>query len=189
MGCRRHLAFGRPSFGYGSAMTPVTDDRLLSVYLHDHLAGAAGGVELVRRAAKEQRDTPVGPGLALLAKDVEQDQESLRSMLSDLGLPDHHVHEAFTWLAEKAMRLKPNGQLVGRSPLTSLIELETIRIALEGKRAGWVSLRLLAEHDARLDKNRLDELIARGVDQADRAEELRRTVASTVFLTVEPSQA
>jgi hypothetical protein len=166
----------------------TTDDRLLSVYLHDHLAGSAGGVELIRRAAKEQRDTPVGPGLALLAKDVEQDQRSLREVLNELGMADHHVHEAFTWLAEKVARLKPNGQVIGRSPLTSLVELETIRIALEGKRAGWVSLRLLADHDSRLDADRLDALIARGIDQADRAEELRRVVAATVFRTTEDQQ-
>jgi hypothetical protein len=162
-----------------------TNDRLLSIYLHDHLAGAAGGVELVRRAAKEQADSPVGPGLARLAEDVEQDREALRKLLTDLGMSDHAVHETFTWLAEKASRLKPNGQLIGRSPLTSLIELETIRIALEGKRAGWVSLRLLADHDARLDAELLDRLIVRGVDQADRAEQLRRTVATAVFRTTE----
>jgi hypothetical protein len=166
-----------------------TDDRLLSVYLHDHLAGAAGGVELVRRAAKEQAGTPVGPGLARLVEDVEQDQASLRGVLSDLGMADHAVHETFTWLAEKASRLKPNGQLIGRSPLTSLIELETIRIALEGKRAGWVSLRILADQDTRLDRELLDRLIARGIDQADRAEELRRTVAATVFRTTEKQEA
>jgi hypothetical protein len=160
----------------------TTNDRLLSVYLHDHLAGAAGGVELVRRAAKEQSDAPEGPGLHRLVQDVEEDQSSLRQILADLGMPDHHVHEAFTWLLEKAGRLKPNGQLTGRSPLSSLIELETIRIALEGKLSGWVSLRLLAEHDARLDVERLDVLITRGKDQCDRAEDLRRAVAARVFL-------
>jgi hypothetical protein len=165
-----------------------TDDRLLSVYLHDHLAGAAGGVELLRRAAKEQRDTPVGPGLALLVVDVEEDQQALRDLLAQLGMADHHLHEAVTWLAEKASRLKPNGQLIGRSPLTSLVELETIRIALEGKRAGWASLRILAEQDSRLDASGLDRLIARAVDQADRAEALRRTVAATVFRTTDSQE-
>jgi hypothetical protein len=166
-----------------------TNDRLLSIYLHDHLAGAAGGVELVRRAAKEQADSPVGPGLARLAEDVEQDREALRKLLTDLGMSDHAVHETFTWLAEKASRLKPNGQLIGRSPLTSLVELETIRIALEGKRAGWVTLRILADQDSRLDPVRLDLLIARAIDQADRAEQLRRTVAATVFRTTEKQEA
>jgi hypothetical protein len=163
-------------------MPETTNDRLLGIYLHDHLAGAAGGVDLVKRAAKEQEGEPEGPGLARLVQDVEQDQSSLRQILSDLGMADHHAHEAFAWLLEKAGRLKPNGQLVGRSPLSSLVELETIRIALEGKLSGWVSLRLLADHDDRLDVGKLDELIVRGKDQCDRAEAMRRAVASRVFL-------
>jgi hypothetical protein len=166
-----------------------TDDRLLSVYLHDHLAGAAGGVELVKRAAKEQQGTPAGVTLAQLAVEVEQDRETLRAILSDLGMSDHHVHESLTWLAEKASRLKPNGQLIGRSPLTSLIEIETLRIALQGKLSGWISLRLLADHDPRLDAEQLDALIARGIDQNDRTEDLRRSVAATVFRTTEPQEA
>ena len=162
---------------------PSTDDHLLGVYLHDHLAGAAGGLELVRHAADEQRDTPAGPVLARLAVDVEQDRDSLREILTDLGMADRHPHETLTWLGEKALRLKPNGQLLGRSPLTSLIELETLRVALEGKRAGWVSLRLLADNDSRLDAAQLDTLIARGIEQADTVEELRRVVAADVLRT------
>jgi hypothetical protein len=166
-----------------------TDDRLLSVYLHDHLAGAAGGVELAHRVAKAHADSPIGPALDRLAREIEQDRDSLRQILSDLRMPDHHVHEGLTWLAEKAARLKPNGQLIGRSPLSSLVEIETMRIALEGKRAGWVSLRILADHDSRLNTDRLDALIARAIDQADRAEQLRQTVAATVFRTTENQEA
>lgn len=158
------------------------DDHLLSVYLHDHLAGAAGGVELAHHAAKEQADTPVGPALAALAHEIERDRDSLRAILGDLGMSEFALHEAATWLVEKVARLKPNGQLVGRSPLTSLIELETLRIALVGKLAGWTSLRLLADQDPRLDADHLDRLIVRGNEQADIAEELRKTVASKVFL-------
>jgi hypothetical protein len=161
----------------------TTDDNLLRVYLHDHLAGSAGGVDLARRIARVHEGTPYEAPLKRLASDVEEDRESLKQILDKLDLPDHHVHEAFAWVAAKAARLKPNGQIVGRSPLSSLEELETFRIALEGKRAGWVTLRLVADHDDRLDKDQLDTLIARGVDQADRAEDLRQQIAPRVFRT------
>lgn len=161
----------------------TTDDHLLGIYLHDHLAGSAGGVDLVRHIAKAHAGTPYEPQLKRLAADVEEDRSSLKQILDKLGLPDHHVHEAFAWVAARAARLKPNGQLVGRSPLSSLEELETFRIALEGKRAGWVTLRLLSENDDRLDKDQLDVLIARGIDQADRVEELRQQIAPHVFRT------
>jgi hypothetical protein len=165
-----------------TASGTTLDDHLLGVYLHDHLAGAAGGVELVRHAAKEQADTPAGPVLAALAHEIERDRDSLRTILDDLGMTDFAVHEAATWLGEKVARLKPNGQLVGRSPLTSLIEIETLRIALVGKLAGWTTLRTLADDDPRLDADHLDRLIVRGIEQADIAEELRKSMASKVFL-------
>src|SRR3954452_17062936 len=151
-----------------------TDDRLLRIYLHDHLAGAAGGVDLSRRIAENHNDTPWAAQLARLAASGEQDHEALRQILSSLELPDHHVHEAFAWMVEKVSRRKPNGQLPGRSPLSSLEELEVWRIALEGKRAGFTTLRLLAEHDERLDKQLLDDLIQRGQEEADEVEEIRQ---------------
>jgi hypothetical protein len=167
----------------------TTDDRLLRIYLHDHLAGAAGGVDLARRIADNHQDTPYAAALGRLADEVEQDRDGLQQVLKSLDMPDHHVHEAFAWMAEKVARLKPNGQLVGRSPLSSLVELETFRIALEGKRAGFTTLRLLADHDSRLDKALLDTLVARGQDEADRVEEIRRQVAATVFRTDTPQEA
>ena len=44
---------------------------------------------------------------------------------------------------------------------------------MEGKAAGWRTLRTLAETDTRLDADRLDELISRARRQADLLEELR----------------
>jgi hypothetical protein len=160
-----------------------TDDHLLRVYLHDHLASSAGGVDLARRVAKNHQDTPWAAQLQRLAESVERDKEGLEQVLSSLGMSDHHVHEAFVWAAEKVSRLKPNGQLTGRSPLSSLVELEAWRVALEGKRAGFTTLRLLAEHDDRLDKEMLDELVSRGQEEADEVEEIRKQIAPTVFRT------
>ena len=159
----------------------TTDDHLLSVYLHDHLAGAAGGVSLAKHVAKAQRDEPAGPELAGLAREIEQDQVTLRSILRELGISDHAVHEKASVLAEKAAHHKPNGQLVGRSPLDSLVELEAMGMAIEGKRAGWVTLRILAESDSRLDVERLDRLVVRAISQAQLVESLRRAAAQSVL--------
>ena len=159
----------------------AVDDHLLSVYLHDHLAGASGGVELARRAAKEHADTEFGPALASLAHEIDRDRDSLRTILDDLGMSDHTALEATSWLVEKVGRLKPNGQLVGRSPLTALVELETLRLGIVGKLAGWTSLRTLANVDPRLDADHLDRLIVRAEAQAAQAEELRKSAVSKAF--------
>jgi hypothetical protein len=38
----------------------VLDEKFLSIYLNDHLAGSAAGVELARRALSNNRGTPFG---------------------------------------------------------------------------------------------------------------------------------
>lgn len=85
------------------------------------------------------------------------------------------------WIAEKAGRLKFNGRLLARSPLSDLEELEMLRLSVEGKAAGWRTLRTLAGMDTRLDPGRLDELIARAGQQADLLEGLRIAAANQVI--------
>lgn len=78
-------------------------------------------------------------------------------------------------------RLKLNGRLRGRSPLSGLLELELLRLGVEGKAAAWKTLRTLAERDDRLDAERLDELVARAGRQAEALERLRGRAAVEVF--------
>jgi hypothetical protein len=56
-----------------------------------------------------------------------------------------------------------------------------LRLGVEGKAAGWRTLRVLAETDKRLDPGRLDELISRARRQADLLEELRARAAGQVI--------
>jgi hypothetical protein len=53
---------------------------------------------------------------------------------------------------------------------------------VHGKRAGWVSLRVVAEGDDRLSVDELDELIARADRQSAEVEQLRRDVAAEVLV-------
>lgn len=78
-------------------------------------------------------------------------------------------------------RLKLNGYLLTRSPLSSLEELELLRLGVEGKAAGWRTLRTLADRDTRLDSARLDELISAARRQADLLEDLRVSAADQVI--------
>jgi hypothetical protein len=73
-----------------------------------------------------------------------------------------------------AGRLKFNGRLLARSPLSDLEELELLLLGVEGKAAGWRTLRTLADTDTRLDAGRLDELISRAACP-DRWDALSRT--------------
>jgi hypothetical protein len=68
-----------------------------------------------------------------------------------------------------------------RSPLSALGETELLRLGVEGKAAGWRSLRSLAERDNRLDADRLDDLLDRAKRQSARLETLRVAVAERVL--------
>jgi len=86
------------------------------------------------------------------------------------------------WLTEKAGRLKPNGRLLRRSPLSSLIELESLRIGIEGKAAAWRALRTVTDREPGLDAALLDRLVARAREQADTVEDLRLQAAADAFI-------
>ena len=101
--------------------------------------------------------------------------------MAALGIPVRAYKVYVAWIGEKAARLKLNGYLLTRSPLSSLEELEMLRLGVEGKAAGWRTLRVLAETDKRLDPGRLDELISRARRQADLLEELRVRAAGQVI--------
>jgi hypothetical protein len=157
-----------------------TERGLVGIYLNDHLAGATAGLELFRRAARAHAGTPIGTELTALTAEIEQDREALIVMMRALGVARREYKVALGWLGEKVGRLKLNGRLITRSPLSSLIEVETLRLGVEGKAHGWRVLRTMADADPRLDASRLDELIARAGRQAGVLDSLHQKASEQV---------
>lgn len=146
---------------------------LLRIYLHDHLAGAAGGVALARRLAQGHRGTAAAADLADLATQVEEDRVALVEIMAAVGVPRELVKQPLAVLAERLSRLKPNGALRGRSPLSSVVELEAMALGVTGKAAGWRTLRELSGSELQLDRARLEELSSRAEHQLATLERLR----------------
>jgi hypothetical protein len=151
--------------------------KYLATSLNDHLAGSMVGVELARRAASENADTPLGDFLTGLAEEIEEDRAALRELMDLLEVSPDRKKLAVAWAGEKAGRLKPNAQLVGYSPLSPLIELEMLSLGIEGKRMLWVALQAVAGEYG-LPADRLAELVARARRQRDRVERQRRALAA-----------
>ena len=151
---------------------------VLEIYLNDHLGGATMGVELFRRASRSAQGS-VKTQLQELTTEVERDRESLRTLMGTLAVPVHRYKVVGGWVLEKAARLKPNGRLLRRSPLSDLIELEGLLLGVQGKAAGFRTLRRLA--DTRLQAGTLDELIARAEQQVNTLEQLRIHTATHVL--------
>lgn len=118
---------------------------LLATYLNDHLAGSTAGVELARRARGSNEGTELGDLLARLAAEVEEDRATLEAVMESAGVGRDPIKTRLAWVGEKIGRLKPNGQLLGYSPLSRLIELEGLELGIAGKQALWQSLGEVAD--------------------------------------------
>jgi hypothetical protein len=113
---------------------------LLEIYLADHMAGAAAGLELSRRAARNARGTETGAFLERLSTEIESDRRTLAAAIARLGLRRSRLKEGLARLAERAGRLKLNGRIGRPSPLSRLVELETLSLGIAGKQALWETL-------------------------------------------------
>jgi hypothetical protein len=160
---------------------------MLGIYLNDHLAGATAGTELAHRMARSHGDGKDSGTLRRLAAEIAQDRTASLDIMTALGIKVRRYKMGAAWIGEKAGRLKFNGRLFTRSPLSDLEELEMLRLGVEGKAAGWRTLRTLADTDPHLDPAHLDELISRARRQADALEDLRVAAASQVVRHVRPS--
>lgn len=164
-----------------SAGSGVQNAGLLAIYCNDHLAAATGGIELVERMIGEHRGAPYEPLLQRLHEEFEQEQSALESMMRTLGIPVRPYKRLAVWVGEKVSRLKLNGRLLSRSPLSDLVEFEFLTTAVRAKRQGFETLRAAAEADPRLDREQLDGLIQQADRQYEALLDARREIAASVF--------
>ncbi|MCX4700645.1 hypothetical protein OG252_32210 [Streptomyces sp. NBC_01352] len=159
-----------------------TDRNLLGIYLNDHLAGSTLGVDRARMLAdaESERDPELADTVRPIAEEIAEDRASLLQIMRSVDVPVRRYKIVAGRLAERAGRLKANGRLVRRSPLTPMLELELLRLGVEGKAAGWRTLRRLSDADPGLDPAHLDDLLERAHRQLDTLEQLRvRQIAET----------
>jgi hypothetical protein len=162
------------------------DQRLLAIYLNDHLAGSTVGVELARRVEGANRTTDFGPPLAELAGEIDEDRETLRAVMRRLGVAEARPKQIGAWAGEKLGRLKFNGQLRGYSPLSRVVEIEGLLLGVEGKRALWRALERSLPGDPRVAEFDWNALAERAEGQDLRLEELRLRAVAEAFRAQAP---
>ena len=155
--------------------------KFLAIYLKDHHAGSTGGLEVAKRTAKANRGTEFGGPLTRLAGEIDEDRDSLKRIMDRCDVSASPVKAALAWGAERAGRLKPNGQVRGYSPLGRMVELEALVTGVSGKLSLWRALAAIAPSDARLDGAALAGLEARAEDQLARLHALRDRAAAIAF--------
>ena len=116
------------------------NQRMIGIYLNDHLAGSVMGSRLANRIARQNEGNEYGTKVADIAREIEEDKATLHELMNRLGIGEQRARMAMAWAAEKAMRLKPNGNLFRYSPLSRVLELETLTIGITGKLELWRSM-------------------------------------------------
>jgi hypothetical protein len=114
--------------------------RFVDVYLNDHRAGATAGLALARRCLHNNEGSRLGATLRDIASEIEDDALTLDEIANFLSVKPDPVKRVFARAGELLSRAKLNGQLTGYSPLSRLLELETLMAGIETKRQLWLSL-------------------------------------------------
>jgi hypothetical protein len=159
----------------------MASDEALAVYLNDHLAGAAAGIELAAKLRDNNQGTELGTSMAALHRDITQDRDTLEELMRHLDLERHPVKEAAGWMLEKLSRLRLSPALTGSAELTRLLETEALSLGIEGKLAMWVALKEAAAGDPRLTAADYDRLIERARGQRRTLEPHRLAAAAGSF--------
>ena len=146
----------------------------IAIYLRDHHAAAVAGTRLARRIAHPRGTTS---DLSAVAFEIHEDLAALEAIMRSLGVERDRMKDAIARVGERLGRLKPNGRLRERSPLSDVLELETLIVGITGKRALWLSLRA----SSAAPRDDLDRLVERAESQMKTVEEARLHAVERAF--------
>ena len=151
----------------------------LITYLNDHLGGAQIALELLE-AMRDQHDDPKFRDFAReLLPQIQEDDDTLRSINEKIGGTSSKAKLAGGWLLEKAARLKLGH--TGSTDFEMFESLELLALGIQGKLCLWKALQAASKRDSRLRDYSYDELISRAQQQYDTVENQRLNLAQAIF--------
>jgi hypothetical protein len=141
----------------------------IATYLNDHLAGATAGIEIAQHLI-DNADPSTKERLSPVKTAIEEDHQTLKSLMKDLGIEESTLRKAAGWLSEKVTELKLGVDDEGDGEFKVFEALELLSLGIEGKRCLW---RALAAASVSPDGLDLDSLILRAEEQRSVVETLR----------------
>ncbi|MBS7547870.1 hypothetical protein [Dietzia massiliensis] len=144
---------------------------MLHTYMQDHHAGAAAGIDLFRRVAEHHDDPHVREVVGRIGDETVEDVKALEELMTLAGTSPSALKDLPAKAAEKFGQLKPNRRVAERSPLSDLVELEALTLAVTGKTLGFKTL--LDIGDPRLPTPTLERLVERAEQHGRELEQLR----------------
>lgn len=153
-------------------------NKYLRIYLSDHQAASVAGFELAKRTLGSNRGTEFESELAPVVEAIGEDKDTLGEIMGSLGVSPNPVKNVVTWVAEKAGRVKLNGEILSYSPLSRVVEFEGLLSGIVAKRALWISLLRLSDA---FEAGRVQGLIERADEQIETMQRLRDRAAEIAF--------
>lgn len=140
--CRRMALLTEAALGQPHEPLRATtlDGRLLAIYLRDHHALLIALQQLAHRMSAPSRAEEHRAFAAEIALLTDDDRACLEAFLTRLDSAPSRTRQSALWTAEKLGRLKLNGRVLRRSPLSAVTELEGCRLLLESDRDLWAGL-------------------------------------------------
>lgn len=153
----------------------------LGHYLRLHLTGAAGGIELFARG-ENLHDPEARDVIVKIRRELREERQQLLDIARALRKRPAPLGALTAKIGEKATRLKPNGLPLRRTPMDDLVDLETMRIALAGKLAGYEAMLAVSDEVSGLPRRELTDLRALALRQHDQVSELHSQAARRALL-------
>lgn len=162
--------------------SPHEAETFLRTYLRDHRGGAATGLALLRQCRRSNEASPFGIALAELEEAIDDDRRALERIMDALGVKPSRLKRFAGWVTPYFGHLKRNNRPFGPySPLTRVLELETLAAGILTKHHLWRSLEAVATTDVRLDRADLERLAQLADAQRARVTDLQRDAARLAF--------
>lgn len=153
----------------------------LGFYLNNHLAGAVAGIELVRKIVEETRDSESGAWFGRFLAELEEDRETVRRLLREIGRSEDTVKKLGGWVMEKVAAGRLSSMAGDSTHLRRVVEIEGILLGTQGRITMWRLLERLHD-DRRLAVADFTFLRQRGERQAEELERFRQEQAAAAFL-------
>lgn len=160
----------------------MADERLLRIYLNDHLALATAAVRLARRSAKSNAGSDLGRTLERIAAELDDERHVFARAVEALGYRRNRAKEAAAVVGERLGLLKLNGHVVSPSPLSRVVELEALAALVGWNARAWRTLAGLPRLAERLAPLDLERLATEADERQAELDRFRPGAASTAFV-------
>jgi hypothetical protein len=156
----------------------------LSIYLQDHLAGAAHAIDLLEYMREQHSGDDLRDFASMLLLEIKADRELLLNLAERVGDGSSTLKKLAAQMSEKVARLKLSHH--AGDGLGLLESLEFLALGIQGKLALWRALEAAARRDRRLLAMDFRQLAMRAERQHAIVEDRRLQVAYLILGVDQP---